>query len=76
LGKIGEISEAKMIFDKIISLYPKKIESLLNYSWILNQCEKYDEIQKICDVILSIEPNNENAQKIKEITTMNASIKK
>lgn len=75
LGQIGKIAEAKLILDRIISQHPQKIESILNLCWILNQSEKYDEIQQLCDTVIKIEPNNQSAQKIKIITTINISVK-
>ncbi|MFZ1127897.1 tetratricopeptide repeat protein [Methanoregula sp.] len=75
LGQLGEITEAKVIFNRIISQNPKKIDSILNLCWILNQSEEYDEIQRLCDVVLKIDSNNTIAKKIKLITTINTSIK-
>ena len=72
---LEEITEAKVIFNRIISQNPKKIDSILNLCWILNQSEEYDEIQRLCDVVLKIDSNNTIAKKIKLITTINTSIK-
>jgi tetratricopeptide (TPR) repeat protein len=75
LGQIGQIAEAELIFNTIISQHPQKISSMLNLCWILNQSEKYDEIQRLCETVIKIDPNNSTAKDIKQITTINASIK-
>lgn len=75
LGKIGKISEAKLIFNEIISIYPKKIDSLLNLCWILNLCGDYEEVVRICDLTLGVESNNKTARNIKEITRINIAIR-
>ena len=75
LGHIGKITEAKRIFDRIILLHPQKIESIMNLCWILNQDENYDEILRLCDIIIKIDPNNSIAKQIKQITATNISVK-
>ncbi len=75
LGKIGKISKAKMIFSEILSLHPKKIESLLNLCWISNICGNYEDIIRLCNLIIDIEPNNKIARDIKEITRINIEIR-